>query len=118
MLSAPLTWVMNTVWLLMLLPFTINGLFAPHPLTKRISLVLVSAGLLMAAVADHYAFPMLLPSVMLSSLRHDKYVLAELLVAAGLILWLLPASWGSRRLRDPQPRGAPPSVGDLEQTSG
>ncbi|MCJ7550909.1 MAG: DUF2029 domain-containing protein [Anaerolineae bacterium] len=89
MLSAPLTWVMNTVWLLMLLPFTISGLLAPNPLPKRISLVLISVGLLMAAVADHYAFPLLLPPVMLGSIGRDKYVLAELLVVAGLILWLM-----------------------------
>jgi hypothetical protein len=111
MLSAPLTWVMNTVWLLTLLPFSISGLFAPHLLVKRISLVMVSVGLLIAALADHFAFPMLLPSAMLTSLRHDKYVLAELLAAAGLILWLLATSWESRRLRDPQPRGVLPSVG-------
>jgi len=117
MLSAPLTWVMNTVWLLTLLPFTINGLCASQPSAKRISLVLVSVGLVIAGLADHFAFPMLLPSVMLGSLRHDKYVLAELLVAAGLVLWLLPVSWGSRRLRDPQPRDVLPSVGDLGHTS-
>jgi len=88
-MSAPLTWVMNTVWLLTLLPFTIGGLFASHPLAKRISLVLISVGLLVAAVADHYAFPLLLPPAVLGSIGRDKYVLVELLVAAGLVLWLL-----------------------------
>ena len=86
MLSAPITWVMNTVWLLTLLPLVINGLFAFHPPARRIGLALVSVGLLTASVADHTAFRMLLPSALPGDISHAKYVPAEQLVAAGLIL--------------------------------
>ncbi len=83
LLAGPLTWAMNTVWLL---PAGVLVLAAwreiREPLTA-VSLAVVMLGLLLAAIPDHHAFPLLSP-VGFPALNL-KYVLAELLILAGLL---------------------------------
>ena len=50
LLSAPLTWVMNTVWLVTLLPFAVNGLSMSEPSYRRAALIMILLGLFAAAL--------------------------------------------------------------------
>jgi hypothetical protein len=83
LLAGPLTWAMNTVWLLpagVLVRAAWREIRGPLAAAALAVLVL---GLLLAAIPDHHAFPLLSP-VEFPAL-HLKYVLAELLVLAGLL---------------------------------
>jgi hypothetical protein len=86
LLSAPLTWVMNTVWLVPLLPFAVKGTVTPLPSGRHASLVMLTLGLVAAALPDQRSFRLLLP--FMDSIAQYKYVLAELAIAAGLYLHL------------------------------
>lgn len=89
LLAAPLTWVMNTVWLLALVPVTLSGL-ADHQRswTIQLGLALVALGLTLAAVPDHQAFPLLFPGGFPAEVAANKYVLAQGSIATGLALQL------------------------------
>ncbi|MBN1250308.1 MAG: DUF2029 domain-containing protein [Anaerolineae bacterium] len=94
LLSAPLTWVMNTIWLLALVPLAIRwGIArragAPEPWPRRLGWVLVAFGLVIAMVPDHLAFSLLIPAGAAGEAAQQKYVIAELAVALGLVLCLL-----------------------------
>lgn len=97
LLAGPLTWAMNTVWLL---PAGLVVLAAWREIRgplAAVSLAVVVLGLLLAAIPDHHAFPLLSP-VEFPALNL-KYVLAELLVLAGLLgllAGLLPANTKTR----------------------
>lgn len=87
LLAGPLTWAMNTVWLL---PAGLVVLAGWREVRGRLmagALALVVLGLFLATIPDHHAFPLLRP--LGSRALNLKYVAAELLVLAGL-LGLLP----------------------------
>ena len=89
LLSAPLTWVMNTVWLVTLLPFAVNGLSMSEPSCRRAALIMILLGLFAAALPDHRTFHLLFSFGALDHLIGPyKYVIAELSIAAGLMLRL------------------------------
>jgi hypothetical protein len=91
LLSAPLTWVMNTSWLVTLLPFAVSGLSGPQSMSNRpgLGFALVLLGLVAAAIPDHLSFQLLFPFSRFERFLGDyKYVLAEVAIAAGLVLHL------------------------------
>ena len=90
LLSAPLTWVMNTIWLLTLTPLLVREFSSPRPPARRIALTLVGLGLAVAALPDHLALPRFFPPGTVGETAWQKYVIAQLLVALGLAGCLLP----------------------------
>ena len=90
LMAAPLTWSMNLVWLLGTLVFAVAAvdrhLSNPGNRATSISLSFVIAGLALAAMPDDRSFPMWLP--LISRLLAAKYLVAELMLFAGLIGYL------------------------------
>jgi hypothetical protein len=97
LLSAPLTWVMNTVWLVALFPFAVGSLSTSQSSRGTRGVVLICLGLVGAGLPDHLSFPQLLPFEFLGGVAQHKYVLAELTVAIGIISWL--RSWSGDEAR-------------------
>ncbi len=95
LLAGPLTWAMNTVWLLpagVLLPAVWRERGGP---LKTASCAIVAFGLLLATIPDHHAVP--LPSLLAVRALNLKYVVAELLVLAGLLgLLAAPPASGAK----------------------
>lgn len=81
LLSAPLTWVMNTVWLL---PVAITLLHLKEMLSGRgwLALILGTLGLVIAWVPDC----IILPFLTITRLVNAKYLLSETLVFGSLFL--------------------------------
>jgi len=80
LICGPLTWVMNLVWLLPV------GLLLWHQADRAsspASLAAMAVGLLLASLPDRHVFPLLAPYR--GSLLDYQYVLAEVLVAGGLV---------------------------------
>lgn len=98
LLSAPLTWVMNTVWLLALVPFAARAVTAAHPWPCALGWILLALGLVVATLPDTTTFSLLVPASAVGELTRQKYVIAELAVAAGLVLCLV--RWQAPRGRD------------------
>jgi len=97
LLCAPLTWAMNTIWLLPAILILINEesqTTERYPAQK--SLKICAVGFLLAMVPDQYVFPMLPP--FFEDLMDYKYVLAELFLFSGLLL-LLGSRYNSELLR-------------------
>jgi hypothetical protein len=91
LLSSPLTWAMNTVWLLPSMLVLVRLARVPLDRADALASSLCAAGLLMAAAPDHHTRPLLAPW---ASLLNRKYVLAELVV---LVAMLLVLRAGARR---------------------
>jgi hypothetical protein len=83
LVSGPLTWGMNVVWLLPVSILLLREYGSMLDKTHAISLSLCCIGLVVAGVPDHYTFPPL-PSFAVR-LDNLKYVLGELFVLAGLL---------------------------------
>jgi hypothetical protein len=83
LLSSPMTWVMNVIWLIPALPLVVRWACSlRHPWEGRVLAVLV-VGLLLAAMPDSASCPLLVPYA--GRFLHLKYVAAEVLVAASLL---------------------------------
>jgi membrane associated rhomboid family serine protease len=114
MLSGPLTWVMNVVWLIPLGVLVVKRLRRKRPRRESIALAVIAVGLLMAAVPDDHAFPLLFPAEgagapagTMASLFDAKYVVAEVVVLAGLVLELAFLEGGAVASPGRRPRGGP-----------
>ncbi|MGB9872983.1 MAG: glycosyltransferase family 87 protein [Anaerolineae bacterium] len=88
LLSAPLTWVMNTVWLL---PVAVSALWWYTTSRNRtpsrgrnLILILCALGLLMAWAPDHIILSLLRPIRLVNA----KYLISETLVVVSLLLML------------------------------
>lgn len=94
LLSAPLTWVMNTIWLLALLPVVLRRLTsrsaaAPYPWHRQLGWLAIAIGLTIAALPDTLAYALLMPTGVLGEAAQQKYVIAQLTLAIGLMLYLI-----------------------------
>ncbi|MGQ9467405.1 MAG: glycosyltransferase family 87 protein [Anaerolineae bacterium] len=88
LLSAPLTWVMSTVWLLPLVTIILHFYAADLRTSKdAYVLVLCALGFLVAWMPDHFSFPLLIPYIP-TKLANAKYIVSEFLVLVSLV-WLL-----------------------------
>lgn len=85
LLSAPLTWVMNTVWLLPLLPFVLRRQSPRQSWPRSLALGVIVIGLTIAAVPDHLTYLLLVPRTAIGQALTQKYVYAEILIALGLV---------------------------------
>jgi hypothetical protein len=86
LLSSPLTWVMNTIWLM---PVAVIIIYWSHVVNTRTQAAFLAVGvigLLLAALPDPGGFPLLIPYG--SILVRHKYVLAELLILVSLLSFL------------------------------
>lgn len=88
LLCAPLTWAMNTVWLVCLFPYVFNQLTTPCSRRHQLGLIALALGLLAAALPDTLTFSLMLPFHFLDPLFEYKYIAAELGAVAGLVLCL------------------------------
>jgi hypothetical protein len=88
LLSAPLTWVMNTIWLLPLLPFIVASLTTSQPFQIQRPIIAITLGLIIIALPDHLSYRLLLPFEFLNRSAAHKYVLGELVIFVGLLLYL------------------------------
>jgi hypothetical protein len=86
LLSAPRTWVTNTVWVITLFPLIINGIQSSP---KIIPLIIIFLGLLFMAIPDLEAFPILSPVSISNHIFDYKYVAGELLIFTGLLIYLI-----------------------------
>jgi hypothetical protein len=84
LLGSPMTWVMSDVWLLALLPLGVVLARSAAGRRSAIALWLLGTGLALAAIPDQHAFPLVAPYGL--KLLDFKYVAAEVLVLAGLLL--------------------------------
>jgi hypothetical protein len=87
LLCAPLTWVMNTIWLLPAVVLFIYRYLELRSTMAGASVIVLflcvgTTGLLIASVPDQTGFQMLLPAI--EQWAVHKYVVAEFLVFAGL----------------------------------
>lgn len=87
LLCAPLTCVMNVVWLVALIPVAVRTLSVGRPYSGM-GPALVVLGLLVAGVPDHLSYGFLFSNDTLSELDSYKYVFAELILVLGLMLCL------------------------------
>lgn len=86
LLCGPLTWAMNTVWLLPA-GLILREAYASLARTgEAIALLACALGLILAALPDSHGFPLLAPYG--AGLLNLKYVVAEVLLFAGLLGWL------------------------------
>jgi len=100
LLTAPLTWVMNAIWLVALLPFAIGSISSKQTNGRNLGIALVVFGLVIAWLPDQMSFPSLIPGRRLDRLASLKYVFAELAVVVGLVVQL--RQYRLRRTRDPE----------------
>jgi hypothetical protein len=99
LLSAPLTWVMNTIWLLALLPLTLRRRSsrpaeAPSPWHRHLGWLAIAIGLTIAALPDTLAYTLLMPAGAVGEAAQQKYVIAQLTIAIGLMLHLIRSRLG------------------------
>lgn len=87
LLSAPLTWDMNTVWLITLFPIVVSGLLDSRSPLIRFSYILISVGLIVVAVPNFRFFPLLVPFGFLSDINKYQYIIGEIIILAGFFIF-------------------------------
>lgn len=86
LLSAPLTWVMNLVWLLPLVVVVLAELGRPGKGGERWALILAALALVLIALPDGQGAPWITPG--LANLIQDKYVIGEGVLLVSLLGYL------------------------------
>jgi len=95
LLAAPLTWTMNVVWLLPIAVFIISTGNRDGFSQLGIPLVLMTFGVLIAALPDHKTLEWV--GYFEKSWLNHKYVLAEILVLVGGLIALYRTQWSPYR---------------------
>jgi len=88
LLSAPLTWDSNTVWLIPLFPVLVSGRLIFQTSMERFSFILISIGLLLVGVPNFSPYPYIVPFGSLNDIKKFQYVIGEIIVFAGLVIFL------------------------------
>jgi len=83
LLSGPLTWAMNTVWLLPIIIIVLHEYRLLQGKRQAVCLYLCVAGLTIAALPDYQSFSLLIPFC--EGLLELKYVIAEVLLFISLL---------------------------------
>jgi hypothetical protein len=87
LLSSPLTWVMNLVWLLPAVPLLLHKYLSVRDKQEAIYLSIGIIALFIAAIPDAVSFPLIVPYGE-RAFNAGKYLLAEVLLLLSLILLL------------------------------
>jgi uncharacterized membrane protein len=88
LLAAPMTWTMNTVWVLPLLPLLSRALLAREGTDRTAGLVLILLGLAALAIPDQHSFSGLFPIYKLERIGDLKYVIGCSVVLTGIAVHL------------------------------
>lgn len=83
LLTSPLTWVMNTVWLLPIIAILIKMFPLLHSKKQAIYFCLCAVGLIIAALPDHLSFSLTIPYG--TSFINYKYIISQIILVIGLI---------------------------------
>jgi len=102
LLSGPLTWTMNVVWLI---PLIIVILYNFHLLKqgdyynwRGFWLYLCTLGFLIVAMPDCLAFPLLSPNMVLCKVINSKYIIGEIMILISLLfLMRIPTNFIKQR---------------------
>lgn len=86
LLSAPLTHVMNTVWLLPVCMVAIEGYSNLNKVPKKLAYGIMLSGIILIGMSDTLYFDLL--SLFTLQLMNDKYLLGEALVLLGSLFYL------------------------------
>lgn len=86
MITGPLTWVMNTIWIIALVPFCFFWLFSEIEKPLRYSRTLIILGMVVVSLPDHHVFSTLIPPTVFNPLLQSKYIIALLLIFTGLVM--------------------------------
>jgi len=97
LLSGPLTWVMNLVWLLPAVPLLLHKYRSVEDRQQALYLFIGIIALLIAAIPDAAAFPLIVPYGE-RAFNAGKYLLAEVLLLLCLMLLLTRDMCLARRL--------------------
>lgn len=89
LLIAPLTRVTTTVWVITLFPLIIGSINNAQSSPKTLSLIIIFLGLILMAIPDHEAFPLLVPFAVTNEIFDYKYVTGELFIFSGLLMYLI-----------------------------
>ena len=93
LLTSPITWAMNTVWLLPTLPILIRAY--REGIAHPSALYLGTLGLLLAGIPDPYGFPLITPY--LNGYFEYKYAIAESAISISAVLLLRSSQKTKRR---------------------
>jgi hypothetical protein len=89
LLSGPMTWVMNAVWLIPLPVFVLAEWKTSGSRARAAGLAVLSAGLLWMALPDHKSFPQPVPFDWTQDIVTSENALATVFVAIGLMLHIV-----------------------------
>ncbi len=92
LLVSPLTWVMNTVWLLPFSVITISELGSTLRLKRILSIGLIAFGLIFAMIPENSTYFQAIP--LWNLFNSQKYVYSELITLAGTLTYLSDQSAG------------------------
>jgi hypothetical protein len=83
LLTSPLTWVMNTVWLLPIIVILIKMFPLLHSKKQAIYFCLCAVGLIIAALPEHLSFSLTIPYG--TSFINYKYLISQIILVIALI---------------------------------
>ena len=83
LLTSPLTWVMNTVWLLPIIVILIKMFPLLHSKKQAIYFCLCAVGLIIAALPEHLSFSLTIPYGI--SFINYKYLISQIILVIALI---------------------------------
>ncbi len=97
LLSAPITWDTNTVWLITLFPVLASKLKFTSTI-EQFCLIVVCLGLAVIFIPNFSLYPLVVPFGFLSNLSKYQYVIGELIIFIGFIMYPF-----SKNIKDPFP---------------
>ncbi len=86
LLSGPLTWVMNTVWLLPSIVLVSSEYRYIGDKIDSVSLSMILVGFVLSGIPDTQSFPLLIPFA--TRFVAHKYVVAELIIFLSMLVYL------------------------------
>ena len=86
LLSAPITWDTNTVWLVTLFPVLVTSLTFKLN-SEQFSLILIALGLVIIMFPNFNPYPLLVPFGFLNNLIKYQYAIGEVIIFAGFIMF-------------------------------
>jgi hypothetical protein len=98
-LSAPLTWDSNTIWLIPLFPVLISGYKIFQTSMQRFSFLLLIIGMAVIGVPNFSPYPYIVPFGFMKGIGKLQYVIGEIIVLSGLIIFLFYSNENKKKSR-------------------